>query len=107
MLVCVESELGLFCKSKYFVNSNLGVKVFLISLVAFVFLSCNNKKLTEVVDVPLPEVEQKTAIMGVPDDVKANEGSFQLEKLPYSYDALVPNISGSTMENHYSKHYMT
>jgi Fe-Mn family superoxide dismutase len=76
-------------------------------LLLILLVSCNNKKYTEVVDVPLPEVEQKTAIMGVPDDVKANEGSFQLEKLPYSYNALAPNISASTMENHYSKHYLT
>ena len=76
-------------------------------LLLTLLLSCNNKKYTEVVDVPLPEVEQKTTIMGVPDDVKADEGSFQLEKLPYSYTDLAPNISASTMENHYSKHYLT
>ena len=50
-------------------------------------LSCNNKKYTEVVEVPLPTAEEKV-IMGMPDDVKADEGSFQLEKLPYAYDAL-------------------
>lgn len=76
-------------------------------LLLTVLISCNNKKYTEVVDVPLPEVEQKTLIKGAPDDVKANDGSFQLEKLPYSYNALAPNISASTMENHYSKHYLT
>ena len=70
------------------------------------FLSCSNKKYTEVVEVPLPTTEEKV-IMGMPDDVKADEGSFQLEKLPYSYDALSPNISVFTMENHYSKHYLT
>lgn len=75
-------------------------------LIAFL-VSCNDKKLTEVVDVPLPEVQQKTAIIGNPDDVKANDGAFQLEKLPYAYNALEPNISTSTMENHYSKHYLT
>ncbi len=84
------------------------INILLINLLLVTFLvSCNNKKLTEVVDVPLPEVEQKTAIMGMPDDVKANEGSFQLEKLPYSYNALAPSISEFTMENHYSKHYLT
>jgi Fe-Mn family superoxide dismutase len=77
--------------------------LFLINLL----LSCNNKKYTEVVDVPLPEVEQKTVVMGVPDDVVANDGSFQLEKLPYSYNALAPDISAVTMENHYSKHYLS
>ncbi|HWS60008.1 MAG TPA: superoxide dismutase [Flavobacterium sp.] len=76
--------------------------LFLLTLL----ISCNNKKYTEVVEVPLPEVEEKV-IMGVPDDVKANEGSFQLEKLTYSYNDLAPSISAFTMENHYSKHYLT
>jgi superoxide dismutase, Fe-Mn family len=75
-------------------------------LLLTLLLSCNNKKYTEVVDVPLPTVEEKVA-MGMPDDVKSNEGSFQLEKLPYSYDALAPSISSFTLENHYSKHYLT
>ena len=69
-------------------------------------LSCNDKKLTEVVDVPLPVVEEKV-VVGSPDDVKADEGSFQLEKLPYAYDALALNISATTLEMHYSKHYLT
>jgi Fe-Mn family superoxide dismutase len=82
--------------------------IFLISnlLLVSLLLSCNNKKLTEVVDVPLPTAQEKIA-MGLPEDVKANEGSFQLEKLPYSYDALAPNISATTLEIHYSKHYLT
>lgn len=70
------------------------------------FISCNNKKLTEVVEVPLPSADEKTTI-GNPDDVKVDEGSFQLEKLPYSYDAMAPAISAVTMETHYSKHYFT
>ena len=77
-------------------------QLFLLAL----FISCNDKKYTEVVEVPLPTTEEKV-IMGIPDDVKADEGSFQLVKLPYSYDALAPNISALTMENHYSKHYLT
>ncbi|MFV5688134.1 superoxide dismutase [Flavobacterium sp. ZT3R25] len=75
-------------------------------VLATLLLSCNNKKLTEVVEVPLPTVQEKISA-GIPDDVKANEGSFQLEKLTYSYDALAPNISASTLEMHYSKHYLT
>jgi Fe-Mn family superoxide dismutase len=81
-----------------FIVTNLFLLILLIS--------CNNKKYTEVVEVPLPTAEEKV-IMGMPDDVKANEGSFQLEKLPYAYDALAPHISAFTMENHYSKHYLT
>ncbi len=81
---------------------------FLISsiLLVTVLLSCNKKKYTEVVDVPLPTAQEKI-IMGMPDDVKADEGAFQLEKLPYNYDALAPNIAALTMEMHYSKHYLT
>lgn len=75
-------------------------------LLATVLLSCNKKKYTEVVEVPLPTAQEKVT-MGMPDDVKADEGSFQLEKLPYNYDALVPDIAALTMEMHYSKHYLT
>jgi Fe-Mn family superoxide dismutase len=75
-------------------------------LTVLFLISCNNKKLIEVVEVPLPSVDQKTTI-GNPEDVKVDEGSFQLEKLPYSYDAMTPAISAVTMEIHYSKHYFT
>ena len=75
-------------------------------LLVTILLSCNNKKLTEVVEVPLPSGEEKITI-GVPDDVKADEGAFQMEKLPYSYEALTPYVSALTMEMHYSKHYLT
>jgi Fe-Mn family superoxide dismutase len=75
-------------------------------LISVFFIACNNKKMIDVVDVPLPEVEQKTTVIGNPDEVKANEGTFQLEKLPYDYTALESNISSFTMENHYSKHYL-
>lgn len=69
--------------------------------------SCKDDKLIEVVEVPLPsETEQKT-VVGSPDDVVAEQGSFQLEKLPYGYDALSPSISTKTLETHYSKHYLT
>ena len=77
------------------------------SSVVIIFLfSCKNKKLTEVVEVPLPTAQEKVSI-GFPEDVKAEPGSFQLEKLPYSYDALSPTISPLTLETHYSKHYLT
>jgi Fe-Mn family superoxide dismutase len=76
--------------------------ILLISFLA----SCNNKKLTEVVEVPLPTAQEKVTI-GFPGDVKAKEGSFQVEKLPYPYDALAPTVSPLTLEMHYSKHYLT
>jgi Fe-Mn family superoxide dismutase len=79
--------------------------IFLILMVFFLF-SCNKKKLTEVVEVPLPSKEEKILI-GSPDDVKAEDGVFQMDKLPYSYEALAPHIDALTMELHYSKHYLT
>lgn len=79
--------------------------VLLCSLLLTLF-SCNNKKLTEVVEVPLPSKEEKMLI-GSPDDVKADDGTFQMTKLPYGYEALAPNIDALTMELHYSKHYLT
>lgn len=77
-----------------------------IGVVALLAISCNNKKLTEVVEVPLPAAEEKMTI-GHPDDVKADDGTFSVIKLPYEYDALAPNIDAMTMEVHYSKHYLT
>lgn len=71
-----------------------------------VLSSCHKKKLTEVVEVPLPTKEEKLTI-GTPDDVKAEAGAFEIAKLPFGYDALAPNIDVMTMEMHYSKHYLT
>jgi superoxide dismutase, Fe-Mn family len=71
-----------------------------------VYSSCNNKKFTEVVEVPLPTAEQKLTI-GTPDDVEIVDGTFKLQKLSYNYEALVPNIDAGTMEIHYSKHYLS
>lgn len=68
--------------------------------------SCNNKKLTEVVEVPLPSKEEKMLI-GNPEDVKAEDGTFKMLALPYSYETLAPHIDALTMELHYSKHYLT
>lgn len=68
--------------------------------------SCKRKKLTEVVEVPLPSAEEKVTI-GHPDDVRADEGQFSLVALPYEYNALSPSIDVLTMNVHYSKHYLT
>ena len=80
-------------------------QLLIMSCIVLVMLSCNKKKLVEV-EVPLPEVEEKIAV-GHPDDVKADKGAFEMLKLPYSYQALEPNIDAKTMETHYSKHYLT
>lgn len=71
-----------------------------------VFSSCQRKKLTEVVEVPLPSKDDKMVI-GNPEDVRADDGMFKMEALPYNYEALAPNIDALTMELHYSKHYLT
>ena len=80
--------------------------ILFFSTIFFFLLSCNDKKLTEVVEVPLPTAQQKVSI-GNPDDVAAEKGAFKLIKLPYKYDALQPNIGALTLETHYSKHYLT
>lgn len=86
------------------------MKKLFFALTSLFFLSllfsCRDKKLTEVVEVPLPTAQEKVNI-GFPDDVKANPGSFLLDKLPYPYDALAPTVSPLTLEMHYSKHYLT
>jgi len=69
-------------------------------------IGCKRKKLEEVVEVPLPSSTEKVTI-GSPDDVSAPDGQYPLSKLPYAYNALTPNIDILTMENHYSKHYLT
>ena len=79
---------------------------FFLGFCFFGLLSCNNKELTEVVEVPLPTAEEKIAL-GHPEDVKADAGAFQMRTLPFEYDALSPHIDARTMEIHYSKHYLT
>lgn len=82
-------------------------KLLLLCFSFFALLqSCNEKKLTEVVEVPLPAAEEKMTI-GHPEDVVAEEGAFKIQLLPYAYDALAPEIDAATMEIHYSKHYLT
>lgn len=82
------------------------IKYFPLLIMGIALQSCNEKKLTEVVEVPLPAKEEKFSI-GNPEDVKAEEGPFEMAKLPYGYEALTPHIDAMTMELHYSKHYLT
>ncbi len=76
------------------------------SIFALSIGSCKRKKYTEVVEVPLPSVEEKLAL-GAPEDVKAEPGSFEITELKFGYDALAPNIDAQTMEIHYSKQYVS
>lgn len=83
-------------------------KLILSVLIASTLLSCNNnKKLDEVVEVPLPEKEEVIIEIGNPADVKADEeGAFEMVTLPYAYNALEPYIDSKTMEIHFSKHHL-
>ena len=78
----------------------------LLAVFSFLLLnSCSKKKYTEVVEVPLPRIEEK-AIIGNPEDINAEEGAFKVDKLDFKYDALVPTIDALTLELSYSKHYL-
>lgn len=79
------------------------VSIFCFALL--VLASCHKKKYTEVVEVPLPAKEDKV-IIGLPDDVKAADGPFELVKLGYKYDDLAPHIDAMTMQLHYARHYL-
>ena len=81
------------------------MKKIMLFLICLQMISCHKKKLTEVVEVPLPTKEEKIEI-GDPDDIKAVEGAFELQKLGFKYSALEPNIDALTMETHYAKHYL-
>ena len=82
------------------------VILLLWSVFALSIGSCKRKKYTEVVEVPLPSVEEKMTI-GSPEDAKAEPGAFEIVELPFGYDALAPNIDAQTMEIHYSKQYVS
>jgi len=79
------------------------VSIVLSSLFMVVALqSCQEK---EVVEVEISEPVKEEVKQGNPEDVKS-EGKFQMLGLPYTYNALEPNIDGRTMEIHYSKHHL-
>lgn len=86
-------------------NSRILIAGFLFSTLLF---SCKDKnKLEEVVEIPDPVAQTKTATaVGNPADVKADPGTFQMKGLPYAYDALAPYIDAKTVEIHYSKHHV-
>ncbi len=81
------------------------MKKIVLLLICFQLLSCHKKKLTEVVEVPLPSKAEKIEI-GDPEDVKATEGAFEIQKLPFKYSAFEPTIDALTLENQYSKIYL-
>jgi superoxide dismutase, Fe-Mn family len=81
--------------------------ILIITGCLFLLISCQNKKLTEYnVEVPLPSKEEKLPPLK-PEDIKVNEGAFNLYKIEYTFQDLAPAIDASTMEVHYGKHYVS
>ena len=80
-------------------------KLYAISIVFLILISCKEKN--NLVEVQLPEPEETVStVYGNPNEVKAKEGPFQLVSLNYKYEALNPVIDGRTMDLHYAKHYL-
>lgn len=59
----------------------------------------------ESVAVDSTTVAEKVEV-GSPTDVKADPGTFQIKPLKYGYEELSQYIDATTMETHYSKHYL-
>jgi superoxide dismutase, Fe-Mn family len=79
----------------------------LVALFCLITLfSCKKDTLIEQVDVPATPIDVIKQEPGKAIDVKANEGSFKMYKLPYNYNALEPNFDLATTEIHYSKHHL-
>jgi len=80
----------------------------IIALVLFVGLvSCNNTQKSDDTNADSLLVSNEPKVeMGNPNDVKADEGTFQMIPLPYAYNALEPYIDARTMEIHFSKHHL-
>jgi superoxide dismutase, Fe-Mn family len=81
--------------------------IFSLGCFFLLLISCPNKKLTEYnVEVPLPSKEEKLPPLK-PEEIKANEGAFNLHKIEYTFEDLTPAIDATTMEIHYGKHYLS
>lgn len=83
-------------------------KVVCFLVVLIVFSSCKKNTLVEVVDVPATPIVAIKADLGTStaNDVVANEGAFQMFKLPFNYRDLEPDFDAVTTEIHYSKHHL-
>lgn len=83
------------------------VKVLSMVMLSMFLFNCGDSKTSETVEVPLPEQENANTEQGNPQDVQVDEGgTFSMNGLPYSYDALEPHIDARTMEIHFSKHHL-
>lgn len=82
-------------------------KIVVLLLISILSTSCKKEK--ELIEVTIPEQEKvEKTTLGNPSDVQAEdeEGAFQMNGLPYSYNSLEPFIDAATMELHYSKHHL-
>lgn len=80
-------------------------KIVLISLLYVSITACKKEK--QLIEVDLPDrnyVEE--IIYSNPDQVKTNQGPFQMPALAYQYNDLEPHIDAKTMELHYSRHLL-
>jgi len=83
------------------------LKTIVASLLFISLLSCNSSENKENAGTDsLLVTSEKRVEMGNPNDVKADEGTFQMIALPYAYNALEPHIDAQTMEIHFSKHHL-
>ena len=82
-------------------------KIVVLLLISVLSTSCKKEKELIEVTIPEPEKIEKTTL-GNPSDVQAEDedGAFQMNGLPYSYNSLEPFIDATTMELHYSKHHL-
>lgn len=77
----------------------------------FAIASCNPKSSTTTTTTSNDSVAVKdsvttSVVVGSPTDVKADPGIYQIKPLKYGYDELAQYIDATTMETHYSKHYL-
>lgn len=84
------------------------IKTFTTTLIVFtLFLfSCqNDKELTEV-QIPVKSTFIKESQFPDPSLVKTTHGPFDMEGLPFKYDAIPSFITPSNAELHYSRHHL-
>lgn len=76
-----------------------------LSLALLFLTSCVGNSNLEEVMIPDPEIISIVEL-GSPNDVKANEGSFELTKLNYKYNEYIPFLDSKSLELHYATYYL-
>lgn len=75
------------------------------------FQSCNKNtegetKVKNIAESIIDTIKVEKPAIGSPTNVKAEPGIYQIKTLKYGYDELTNYIDPTTMETHYSKHYL-